>query len=225
MSARKQAVLRNPAILLIALLGLIGLATSAQAVPRTVLNLPLNETSGRTAVDISGGGNNGTFGSGITVGQPGPSYKFTTGHVTVKSKSGLNPGTGAFSFSLDFAWNTTATRPTAAKDYDLMRKGLSSTSGGSFKMELIPAPTCFFKGANASERAVTSPVSVLDGHFHSITCRRAAGMISVAVDGNVTSRQVSLGSISNTSSLTIGAKNDGDDQTKGFLRNVKIIVG
>jgi len=106
-----------------------------------------------------------------------------------------------------------------------MRKGLSSTAGGSFKMELTPAPTCFFKGANNGERAVSSPVKVLNGSFHRITCRRAAGVISVTADGVVTSRSATIGSIANSSSVTVGAKNDGDDQTKGFLRNVKIVVG
>ena len=225
MSGRTHTLLRYPAIVVVSLLGLVGLAASAEAAPRIVLNLPLSETSGKTAVDISGLGHNGTFGAGVTVGQPGASYKFTTGHVTVASKKSMNPGTAAFSFSLEFAWNTTAVAPTAAKDYDLMRKGLSANPGGSYKMELTPAPTCYFKGANASERAVSSPVNVLDGNFHSITCRRTAGVVSITVDGVVTSRSMAIGSISNLSSVTVGAKNDGDDQTKGYLRNVKIIVG
>ncbi|RYV51753.1 LamG-like jellyroll fold domain-containing protein [Pengzhenrongella frigida] len=224
MSRTLRNTRRSPAVLLVAILCALGLATSAQAASQTVLSLRLDETSGRTAYDSSGLKNHGTFGSGVTVGQKGSSYLFTTGHITVKTASSLNPGTKPFSFSLDVAWDTRV--PTsAARDVDLMRKGLASTSGGSYKMELKPQPTCFFKGAGATEKYVASSRNVLDGAFHSITCRRSGSTLSITVDGATTSRSIAIGTIGNSSPLTIGSKPDGGDQTRGYLRNVRVAVG
>lgn len=215
---------RSPAVVLVAILCVLGLATPSQAASQTVLALRLNETSGRTAYDKSGLKNHGSFGSGVLVGQKGSSYLFTSGHVTVPSKSSLNPGTKAFSFGLEFAWDTRAPA-SAARDVDLMRKGLASATGGAYKMELKPAPTCFVKGAGGVARYVASPRKVLDGKFHSIICRRSGNTISITVDGATTSSSAAFGTVGNSTALTIGAKHTGGDQSRAYIRNVRVTVG
>ena len=52
-----------------------------------------------------------------------------------------------------------------------------------------------------------------------------AAAVLIAVDGVTTSKAAVLGSISTRSSLTVGAKPDGTDKTRGYPRDVTVVVG
>lgn len=206
-------------------------ASGANAVTTTSALWHFNETSGNVAFDSSGNNLNGTFGSGVQVGQQGYSgtgYKFSTGHVTVPSAAKLNPGSRSFHFSMRVK---TSTAPGAGVDYDLIRKGLAATAGGDYKMELLPSggktvAFCEFRGSRGvgSITSSTSTANLADGHWHKVTCTKKSGSISVTVDGTAKSRSLTIGSISNSAVLTIGAKDDGGDQYKGLMDEVALFL-
>jgi hypothetical protein len=116
------------------------LASAGIASAGTVSLWHMDETSGTTMVD-SVGGNDGTL-HNITLGQPGflgRAYSFNGSNsvVTGPTAGGLNAGASPFWFGARIKF---ANRPSAAVvDYDLMRKGLSSASGGFWKIEVFPS--------------------------------------------------------------------------------------
>src|SRR5439155_12704584 len=101
----------------------------------TVALWHMDETSGSTMRD-SVGANNGTL-KNVALGKSGflhSAYGFngSSSIVTVPSSSALNPGSADFSFLVHVKFSKLP--PT---DYDLLRKGLSSTAGGDYKLEIL----------------------------------------------------------------------------------------
>src|SRR2546423_5901030 len=147
------------------------------------------EASGSTMHD-SAGSNSGTL-KNVSLGQPGVSglaYRFdgASSVVTVPSNSSLNPGSSPFWMIAHVKFTGV---PTAAigGDYDLIRKGLSSTSGGFYKMELLPSGSavrahCSMKGSVIS-RSLTAGPDLPDGRWHTVECVKDDSSISVVVDG------------------------------------------
>ncbi len=171
----------------------------------------LDETSGSTAFDASGNSNDG---AAYNVGTDGSGYLFdgSSSLVVVPSSTSLNPGTSAFSFSVTFRTNVP---PGTGLDYDLMRKGLTTTSGGEYKVEVLQAngktrALCVIKDSAKKALQIRGTTDLADGRVHTITCSRTATGLTVVVDGLAPrTKSGTSGSISNTAPLSLGAKAEG----------------
>jgi hypothetical protein len=198
-----------------ALLACAGIASAG-----TVSLWHMDETAGATMVD-SVGGNDGTL-HNIALGQPGflnGAYGFNGSNsvVTGPTAGGLNAGASPFWFGARIKF---ANRPSAAVvDYDLMRKGLSSASGGFWKIEVFPSGQihCSMEGSSTS-RSLTAGPDLSDNQWHSVYCLKDDTSERVIVDGVVVGTEaVSLGSFGNSAVLAVGAKAEGGDQYDGLM--------
>jgi Concanavalin A-like lectin/glucanases superfamily len=193
----------------------IGLATGAIAITlgagpaaaATTFGAQWNMDDPSTMVDSSGHGNTGkTY--NITSSGGGYSFNGTTSKVVVPNSDSLNPGTSNFSYSVKVQ---TSKVPPSGTDYDLIRKGISSTAGGEYKLEIVYSTTggkafCLAKDNAKVSATVRGTTNVTDGQVHTITCQKTSTGLTVVVDGASRTKAASLGSISNTSPLTISAK-------------------
>lgn len=193
-----------------AAVGVVALATPAMAAgERAVWHL--DETSGTTAFDSSGNGNDGTAENVVMTGN-GYVFNGSSSKVVVPTSSSLNPGTAAFSFSVTFQ---STLPPGAGLDYDLLRKGLTTTSGGEYKVEILQADgkaraLCVVKDSSKKALQIRGNTDLTDGAVHTITCTRTSSGLTVVVDNLAPrTKSGSTGSISNTAPLSIGAKADG----------------
>ncbi|MBA2560997.1 MAG: LamG domain-containing protein [Propionibacteriales bacterium] len=209
---------------------LVGFTGGSAEAASTVRGLwHLNEKSGSIAYDSSGKGNNGTN-YGATIGVEGhllTAYAFdsTNAHVLVPSSATLNPGRANFSYS---AWVNFTVAPGSGQTYDIVRKGVTTTSGGEFKLEIYEGgrARCTAKDSAALLGVIQGPrTSLADGRWHQITCKRAGSTWSVTVDGQVRSKTVAFGSISNASALSIGSKYGTADGTPGRIDEVRLAIG
>jgi hypothetical protein len=206
----------------------LGSFSGAQAQSVTVALWHMDETSGSTMVDAVGH-SNGSLHS-VTTGVAGAvrtAYDFdgSRSYVSVPSTDVLNPGASPMQFSVSLRI-TVQPASGATKDYDILRKGVASTKGGMYKMEVPPsgAPVCRFAGSQGDIK-VTAGQSVVDGRWHTVTCARTGSGISVSVDGKAPrTHSGATGTISNSSALVIGAK-PGSDYTKGSLDEISVSVG
>ena len=170
-----------------------------------------DETSGSTAFDSSGNGNDGTA-YNVTMDGSGYQFNGSSSLVVVPTSTSLNPGTDAFSFSVTFQ---TSVRPGNGLDYDLMRKGLTTTGGGEYKVEIIQAngrarALCVVKDSAKKALQIRGTTDLADGRVHTITCSRTSSGLTVVVDDLVPRTKTgSTGSISNSAPLALGAKAEG----------------
>jgi hypothetical protein len=216
---RKRAVV-------IAVIALAFASSASAASAATIALWHMNETSGATMVD-SVGSNRGTL-RNVTLGNAGFSgraYAFNgkSSIVTVPSAAVLNPGSNDFGFTVHVKFSKVPTG-----DYDLLRKGLSSTAGGDYKMEIVPGSSgasgkalCHFKGSTASATKIAGP-NVADGKWHTITCAKTATTIRLGVDGANFTKSAAVGSINNSAVLTVGAKSGGGDWYNGLMDEVSV---
>jgi hypothetical protein len=217
---------------LLAALGVGLLAGTASALPTPVAVWGMNETTGTVMNDASGHGNVGTL-KNVIKGVPGvvgTGYGFngTTSRVIVKNSASLNPGAADIKVTVHVA---TTTLP--ASDADLIRKGYQGTVGGDYKVEIVNVSgvakaRCFFRGATASYQKTVAVANLLNGAYHTIICQKTATSVNMTVDGKVYKHTTTIGSISNTSSLIIGAYSSGTtsgDWFKGSLDEISIITG
>jgi concanavalin A-like lectin/glucanase superfamily protein len=181
-------------------------------------------------LDSSGFNNHGKIGA-VNTGLTGPdaflgaAYRFTGkkgSMVEVPSSSSLIAGSAAFVAQLHAKF-TNPNPPT--ETFDLIRKGLSSTSGGDFKMEVLPGGKigCHFK-TSSKTTDVKSKSNLADGRWHTIACVRTASEVQVVVDGTTYRKSVKLGSITNAAKVTIGAKTANQDVFDGFLDEVSLSI-
>lgn len=207
---------------------IIGSAGPAQAASTLVAQWNMGD-AGSTMADATGRGHTGTLHS-VSVHQAGVSgYGFGfSGHpayVSVPTSADFRPGTSNFTISLSIR---TGTRPSASVgDYDLIRDGLSSTAGGSYKMEMLRSGQAFCDVRGGSgEVGVTGGPNLADNRWHKITCTRAGSSVVLTVDGATFRTSGTTGSISNSSTLYLGAKDGGGaDQYVGLMDSVSISKG
>jgi hypothetical protein len=141
----------------------------------------------------------------------------------VPSASALNPGSGSFKTTIYFK---SSRKPSSGGDFDLLRKGVYSTSGGDYKVEIFATGRafCHFRGSQRVE--VTGTSNVVDGDWHRITSSTSGSGVRLSVDGSTqASSSKDPGTISNTSSLRVGAKDSTHDETIGSLDSLKITKG
>jgi len=177
----------------------------------------LNETSG-SAIDSSGNGNSGTLHGGIKRTGTGYDFDGSSGYVSVPDSSTLDPGSGNIALTVRFNVDPVP----SGRDYDLVRKGLSTTSGGDYKAEVLPGGKglCHFRGSGTS--ATITGGSGLESGTHTLKCVKTSSSVQLLVDGSVkASKTVTVGSISNGNGAVLAAK-PGDDFTNGFIDFITI---
>jgi hypothetical protein len=183
-----------------------------------------------TVKDSSGHGNHGLVLGGTVRGLPGhqgTAYGFDEpgSWVQVFTDSSLDPGRHNFVIS---AWLNFAVAPRSHNTFDLVRKGLSYTKTGMYKLELVShgRARCTAKDIERSEARITSPQTGLaDGTWHQIGCARVGSAWAVVVDGVATFKDAALGVIENGMPLSIGSKYGTEDLPHGAVDDVRVIVG
>jgi hypothetical protein len=205
--------------------------TSAAAVATSVRGLwHFDEKSGTVAHDSSGHGHDGTIFSPTTLGQPGflgTSFGFgpDRARVEVKSAADLNPGSADFAFT---AHVNLTSAPGRNQTYDVVRKGLSFTSTGEFKLEIIPGGRAQCEAKDSARRIgiVKGPsINLADGKWHTVGCRLVGSTWSVIVDSRVISKAVPFGTITNSKSISIGGKYGDEDGVQGRVDEVSLSIG
>jgi len=201
----------------------------------------MDEAAGASVMQDSaplGGANNGVI-VNVMTGVPGlvsgKAYSFdgATSYVEVAENDSLDPGAGQISLTA-----TVRTVDGAMPDdsYDLVRKGLVTTKGGYWKMEIkrtsnatVGRLHCVFRGMlpdgsmQIAKRLATP--DVVDGAIHTLQCVRTGDRIQAVVDGRVYSKTRATGSIANNQSVILGAKIAGDDVLRGSMDEVIIKIG
>lgn len=211
----------------LAVVVILCLAQPAQAAT-TVATWKMGGT-GSTMTDSSGGGHTGTL-HDVDVDQPGVSgrafgFSDTPSYVTVPASSDFTPGKGAFAVKVSVRFDD---RPSATvRDYDLLRMGLSSTSGGSWKVEVLQngKAYCEFRGSSGTGTVSAGP-DLSDGRWHTLTCARTSSKVVLTVDGKSYSTSKATGSITSSKAVYIGARDgSGADQYRGLMDSVSIHKG
>jgi nitrogen fixation protein FixH len=224
---RRRTALAAASVALLAPLLLAGTAHAATPVAVWHMENPGSMT------DSSGNNNNSSAMTGITgvAGSSGQGYHFASnGSVTVPNSATLNPGTEDFSITVNVNFGAA---PAAGLDYDLIRKGLSSTAGGEWKMEIFGNSTlaspafCLFKDTSGSPAVTVRGTANLAGTgWRKITCAKTSTQVTVAVDGVVQrTNRTAVGTISNTADVSLGRKLGGGDQYVGDMDEVTIQKG
>lgn len=188
------------------------------------------ETSGQVAVDSSGLGSDGVIRGPVGLGQPGHTgrafaFGATTAWVEVPSSDRVNPGSRDFTAS---AWVKFTKAPSSGVTYDVIRKGLSHTAGGEFKLEIVPGGRvrCIAKDAARVRGAIAGPArNLADGSWHHVACQRSGRAWRAIADGIVRSKTVGLGAISNAKSLAIGGQYGKEDPFPGLVDEVDLSIG
>ncbi|MBI5090289.1 MAG: LamG domain-containing protein [Actinobacteria bacterium] len=226
-----------------AALGLAALATpGAEAgAPSTRLLIDFGQagtlTAGSTVADASGYGNVGTVKtkSGGAIDTADTTARFPgrctqepcpNAIIEVPSSGSLNPGTAAFEWGASILLAPDDT----SDGENVIQKGLYGGAGGQWKLQVDKSagkPSCVVSGKhNGTSRQVvlTSPVSVADGAWHQVTCRRTATAVALIIDGT-TRATASMPAVNLTSTavVTIGGKNAStadNDQFQGRLDDV-----
>jgi hypothetical protein len=187
----------------------------------------LDETSGKTAFDSSGNGNNGAISGPVTLGVPGhlhTAYSFVPkGTVIIPNASDLVPGRAKIKVSY---WLKATSPPRNVADYDIFTKGDSSSRGGQIKIEVQPngQASCGFRGSRGSKQLQRGP-NVVDGRWHHVTCVRDGTRIVETVDGKRFSATKATGAITTTCRIRLGSHKGGGDWYEGVLDEVRYSIG
>jgi hypothetical protein len=199
----KRTVLLSATVIVVLLLA----APSYADVLLTGADWQMNETSGQM-IDSSGNNN----GDPTDVRQRGSRYVFngSTSYVLVPDSDSLDPEEKDITLS---AGVKVTDAPMDDDSYDIVRKGLSSTPGGDYKMEIKRAadPTvgklhCLFKGDGGTVDKVARR-DIVDGNRHTLECIKTSTSVVARVDGKSGSTKAgSAGSISNPTNVMVGAK-------------------
>ena len=184
----------------------------------------MDETSG-TVMHDSAGTHNGTT-QNVQVGQAGGfsglAYGFTgSSQVLVPNAADLNAGAARLTVTIHLK----ATAVPATPDWDLIRKGVFTSAGGEFKVEYQPSgqATCGFN-TSTNYAELTAGPALNNGQWHTIQCVKTSTSIQLVVDGQTFTKAASLGTISNTVQVAVGA-HPGAEFFRGSLDEASIQVG
>jgi hypothetical protein len=215
------------ALVIVAVVGMLMASPPAWAALLKAADWQMNETSGQM-IDSSGNGNNG---NPTDVVQTGSTYVFngSTSRVAVPDNDSLDPLEKNITLR---ARVRVPDEPMDDDSYDIVRKGLSGTPGGDYKMEIKRQsdPTvgklhCLFKGTGGRVREVAPP-NIVDGSWHTLACIKTGNSVVARVDGQSDTKTGSAGSISNPKEVLVGAKttNPLDDMFEGSMNYVSIHI-
>lgn len=183
----------------------------------------------RVARDSSSRGNHGVNQGSPEQGLAGRrgtaySYNSAGSWTQVTSAPELNPGRRDFVIS---AWVNLRVAPRQQETNDLVRKGLSFTPGGEFKLEIVAdgRPKCTIKDVEGREASImVLDVDVADRRWHRVGCARTGDRLSVILDNTVTDKRIRVGEIRNTMTLSIGSKYGWEDVPDGRIDEVSYYV-
>jgi hypothetical protein len=193
----------------------------------TVALWHMDESSGQM-IDSSSSGNDGTL-SNVTRVSPGyngggRAYSFngSSSKVTVPNDPSLNPGSQNVTIKAHVKF---AGRPSSSVgDFDLVRK--QSNTAGTYKMEILITGRAFCRFAGTGGAlSITAGPDLSDNRWHTITCKKTSSNVTLTVDGASFSKSGSVGSISSSIVLVLGAKPTGGDWYKGIMDEVSLIFG
>jgi len=207
---------------------------SAAAATTVVAQWDMGETFGDTMADSSGNANDGTMYNIVTSGT-GFQFDGGTSRVVVPDSPTLNPGTADFTYTVQIQ---TTVVPPVGRDFDIMRKGLSTDVGGDYKVELVNGTGlarayCKVTDANGRGAGITGTANLADNQLHTITCKKTATAIIQIIDGGrARKKSARLGSVSNTAPVTIGVKAENSpendlkngDWYSGYIESATISV-
>ncbi len=207
-----------------------------------------NLVAGAPIVDLSGFGNNGVVvtaaggsvaavanGQGVAAGFPdvcslAPCPKAL---VQIADHPSLDPRTSDFQWGARILLQSSQT----ADGENILQKGLFNQVGGQWKLQVDKAgglPSCVVSGVvpgqTTTRRAVlASSVSVADGIWHQVTCRRTASAgLEILVDGVVRgSAAMQVVDLNSDAPVTIGNKFvdfTNNDQFHGVLDDAFMTV-
>jgi hypothetical protein len=204
---------------------LITLAGPAQAAP--TVRAFWNMDSLPTMVDSAGGDNNGTT---RNVKLSGGAYSFngTSSLATVADKANLDPGTATVQLSARISLTKT---PTGNQTYDIVRKGVTTSAGGDYKIEIMRSSTglavasCVFKDSSGKVGMVRGTKGLANKGFVTVSCSKTSTGVTLNAGGETRSSSTKLGSISNSAPVYVGGKGDGTDSFPGLMDWVKIEIG
>jgi hypothetical protein len=212
--------------LVVALVVLI--ASPAWAVLLKAADWRMNETSGKM-IDSSRHHNNGTPSHVVRTGS---TYRFNgrTSRVVVPDHGSLDPA------NKEIVLRASVRVSGASMDddsYDIVRKGLVTTPGGDYKMEIYRTSNrkvgklhCLFKGSRGTVQKWAKP-DLVDGRWHTLACIKKRNSVVARVDGGRSfTRRGSAGSIANSSRVMVGAKQVAslDDVFDGSMNFVSIYI-
>jgi len=151
-------------------------------------------------------------------------------HVALRSPTAadLNPGIRDIAFGAEVLLPPGQT----SKGENIVQKGYSRTSS-QWKLQVdgvAGRPSCVLVDDKRPRiRIAYSAVSIADGHWHALQCRRAGTTLSIFVDG-VTRGSIDVPSwlsVTNQRPLSIGGKGAfaDNDQFNGALDNVWVQIG
>ncbi|HEX9342390.1 MAG TPA: LamG-like jellyroll fold domain-containing protein [Actinomycetota bacterium] len=189
----------------------------------------MNEGAGATTMVDSAGGHDGAVKNAQTgvPGFSGNAYRFngSSSVVVVPASPAFNPGSADWSFTVHV--NFTKPPNATVGDYDLFR----GPSQGAYKAEILArknrtqgVASCFFKGSSTKATLTAGP-NLADGRWHTITCTKHASNIQLVVDGTTFTRTVTIGTLTNTGPVSLGAKAKGGDWYDGLLDEVSVTSG
>jgi hypothetical protein len=220
----------------------VTVAPAAAAQAAVVAHWQMDEPAGASVMldSASGGAHDGRIVNVVTgaaglVPDGGSAYTFNeaTSYVEVAEDDRLDPGTAPISLTA-----TVQAVDGAMSDdsYDLVRKGVVTTKGGYWKMEIKRTPDasvgrlhCVFKGVmpDGSRQMVKrlAKPDLVDGGIHTVQCVRSGNTVTAVVDGKPYTTNKPTGSIANNQPVILGAKLAGDDVLRGSLDEVIIEIG
>ena len=213
---------------MLAVAGMLMASPAAWAVLVKAADWQMNDTSGQM-IDSSANNNDGTP---TDVVRTGSTYRFngSTSRVAAPDDDSLDPAAKDITLRARLRVNGASLDDDS---YDIVRKGLSTTSGGDYKMEIKRTSTnpavgklhCVFKGSGGSVRKVARP-DIVDGNWHTLECAKTSTSVVGRVDGRSYTKTGPAGTISNSKEVLIGAKqtNPLDDVFDGSMNRVSIQI-
>ena len=180
-----------------------------------------------TMVDSAGGDNNGTT---RNIKQSGGAYQFngSTSLATAADKANLDPGTAGVRLTAKISLTKA---PAAGQTFDVVRKGVTTSSGGYYKIEIrrstagLATAACLFKDSSGRVGQVEGTTGLVNKGVVTVTCTKTSSGVTLNAAGQTRSVAAKLGSISNSAAVYVGGKGDGTDYFPGLMNSVKIEIG
>jgi hypothetical protein len=226
--ARRRRLLAS---VIATLVGVLMASPAAWAALVKAADWQMNETSGQMIDTRDATLEDNNNGIPTDVVQTGSTYRFngSTSRVFVPDNDSLDP------LENDITLTARVMVPNVEMgddSYDVVRKGLSTTAGGDYKMEIkrTKDPTvgklhCFFRGTNGKVDKVARG-DIVDGGWHTLECAKTSNSVVATVDGRSFTDTGSAGSISNQKEVLVGGKRTDpfDDMFYGEMDFVSIKI-
>ncbi|MDP9331341.1 MAG: LamG domain-containing protein [Actinomycetota bacterium] len=225
-------------VLFVALLAVAAVAVGPAAHASITVHLWSMDEPAGSGTMLDSGSPTQTFGSWENIsagiaGVTGTAYHFngSSSRIVVNDDPSLDPGSSPFSVTVHVRFTEIPTTEIGG-DFDLIRKGLGSTSGGDWKVEIVPTSNgqqtmglCHVQGSAGVAEAKGAQSTLDDGTWHELSCSKDDDGVILTVDGTSYVTDDDVGSVANSAPLTVGAKNIGGDWYDGDMDDVSLQIG